>query len=242
MEKPSGFTHVQGWHADCVVAAQLYWEGSLLMSKLRVLAIASLLFAGLSSSAYAAPIVVSYALSPGVGANATYNAGGVIGSGFTGGSLTVVYTSGASTIGGTLGSFGSMQIMVASLLTPGTVVGNTVPGILVGAGAGVFNVANSGAISGATLVTANFAGPGVPGVTWTGNIGMPFTAGGSKTINIAFGAGTQHILSFVNVAWTISNVVGTEVSRTVVPEPASGALLFMGLAGLAAYRVPKMRR
>jgi hypothetical protein len=156
--------------------------------------------------------------------------------------MTVVYTSGAPTLGGTLGSLGSLQIMLANLLVPGSVAGNSVPGILVGAGAGVLNVGNNGAISGATIVTANFAGPGVPGITWTGLMNVPFAALGSKTIGIANGAGSQHILSVINVAWTITDVVGTEINRTVVPEPATGTLLFMGLVGLAAYRVPRMRR
>jgi hypothetical protein len=62
--------------------------------------------------------------------------------------------------------------------------------------------------------------------------------------NINLGAaGNQAILSgALNVVWTLGGIVGSEVSRTVVPEPTTGALVLLGLVGLAASRVPKMRR
>jgi len=201
---------------------------------LRVLAIASLLFAGLSSSAYAAPVVVTYGLNP--GGTATYNGGGVVGSGAAGGSMTVVYTGGSPTLGGSLGNFGSMQNLVVYLTTPGTIAANTVPAILVGAGPAVVGSLNL--ISGATAVTYV---PGQPGITWHGSMAGALTQAGA---NIALGAsGNQAILSgALNVIWTIGSITGQEVSRTVVPEPTTGALVLLGLVGLAASRVPKMRR
>jgi hypothetical protein len=204
------------------------------MSKLRVLAIASLLFAGLSSSAYAAPVIVNYGLAP--GGTATYNAGGVVGSGVAGGAMTVVYTSGAATLGGSLGNLGSLQNLVVYLTTPGTILANTVPAILVGAGPAVVRSLNF--IGGATAVTYV---PGQPGITWAGNM-SGVLAGVAPNIGLN-AAGTQQILGgLIAVNWTVGGIVGQEVSRTVVPEPTTGALLIMGLVGLAAYRVPRMRR
>jgi hypothetical protein len=150
--------------------------------------------------------------------------------------MTVVYTSGASTLGGSLGNHGSMQNLFVYLTSPGTIAANSVPAILVGAGPAVVQSLNF--IGGATAATY------VPGtaVTWHGNMSGVLAHLGGGVINLG-AAGTQKILTGVlNVTWTVGGIVGSEVSRTVVPEPTTGALLIMGLVGLAAYRVPKMRR
>jgi hypothetical protein len=203
------------------------------MSKLGVLAIASLLFAGLSGSASAGPIVVTYGLAP--GGTATYDAGGAIGMGVAGGSMTVVYTSGTTAIGGALGNLGSLQNLVVYLTTPGSILANTVPAILVGAGPAVVQSLNF--IGGATAVTYV---PGQPGITWAGSMSGVLAQAGAN-INLG-AAGTQLLLGAFPVSWTMGGIVGAEVSRSMVPEPATGALLFMGLAGLAAFGVPKLRR
>jgi hypothetical protein len=213
------------------------------MSKLGPLAIASMLFVGLSGSASAGPIAVTYAISGGAAPDASWSSAiGTPGSGFGGGgSLVVVYTSGSTVIGGSLGSLGSMQVMTVALATAGSALGDPVPAILVGAGAGVLNIGNNGAVTGITAVTASFAAPGVPGISWTGTINMPFAAGGPATINIASGAGSQ-FGGIIN--WTVTDVVGTEISRVAIPmpEPGTSALLVMGLVGLAAFGAPKLRR
>jgi len=42
-------------------------------------------------------------------------------------------------------------------------------------------------------------------------------------------------------AWTMTNLVGQEISRTVIPEPGTGVLLLGSLAGLA-FGVRRLRR
>jgi hypothetical protein len=220
------------------------------MSKLGVLAIASLLFVGMSGPASAAPIAVTYGLVDAGGATAKYDPsgfGGIVGSGFGGGSLTVIYASGTTAIGGSLGGgFGAVAALAVSLTSPGFVLGNTVPAIGVGPGMTGVNIANSGAFVGPTVVTASFFAPGVPGITWTGAGSIPFAAGGPSTIFIP---GIPSLSGFAGgfqfggpIVWTLGNVLGVEVSRVDLPEPGTSGLLIMGLVGLAAFGAPKLRR
>ena len=68
-----------------------------------------------------------------------------------------------------------------------------------------------------------------------------FAPVGSMTI-LVNGAGTQTMLSAAVVAnWTMTGIVGQEISRAIVPEPGTGVLLLGSLAGLA-YGVRRLRR
>jgi hypothetical protein len=211
------------------------------MRKLCTLAAAGALFFGLSSTAMAAPIKVIYGLAPGTGI-ASYVPGipGTTGSGPAGGTLTVIYTGGSTALGGTLGTVASMQGLQMVLSVPATILGGavTIGGMGVGFGAaGTRTPGGVGNFGGATYLPAAVLSPAQPSIN--GNIGsLGFNPLGSITIMLT-GVGTQVV--GVGFNWTITGVVGSEISRAVVPEPGTGVLLLGSLAGLA-FGVRRLRR
>jgi hypothetical protein len=207
------------------------------MRYLSTLAAASALFFLVSSTAVAAPIIVTYGIAPGGTATYAPSANGSPGSGNNGGQMIIVYTSGSPTLGGTLGGNGQMQILQISLATPATILGpgNQIPGLGVGAGAvGTRTPGGVGNFAGPTAIPVGAFGPGQPPVAINGNVaGINFAPIGAVTILIN-GAGTQVFSGLPQIwNWTVGSLVGAEISRTVVPEPGSGFLLLGGLAGLA---------
>lgn len=215
------------------------------MQKLCKLALASLLFIGLSTAAYAAPVVVTYGIAP--GATATWTPA-VAGTGGTttivGGTMVIVYSSGSTVVGGTLGLGGQMQIMAVSFASGAgfTLLANPVPGMAVGGGA-LGGGATAKAFGGATAVSANALGTGVPGVTLTGTANIAFNQVGSG-IGSLNANGHQVFIGVgptFQANWTLSGAVGQEISRTSVPEPTTGMLLLSGLAGLAAFGLRRVR-
>jgi len=219
----------------------LFWEGEYQMRKLCVLAAASLLFLGLSGIAAAAPIQVTYGLAPGGAATYTPTTiPGTPGTGPAGGTLTIIYTGGSTAIGGSLGTVGTMQGLQMGLAVPATILGGavTIPGMGVGFGAvGTRTPGGVGAFGGSTYLPAYVLSPAQPAIS--GVIGaLGFNPLGSATILVS-GFGTQ--LVGVGFSWTITGVVGQEISRTVIPEPGTGVLLLGSLAGLA-FGVRRLRR
>jgi len=219
----------------------LFWEREFQMPKLRTLAAASLLFFGLSSAASAAPIAVTYGFSGGT-ASWVPAAAGTGGFGNLAAGMTVVYTSGSSVVGGTLGSNGQMSILALSFVTPGTLLGGSVPGFGAGVGlAGVRTPGGAGSFVGATSIPVSFFGTSLPPLSITGNavINWASIAPGVISLN---GNGVQVFPALaLPVDWTITGIVGSEISRTVVPEPGTGVLLLGSLAGLA-FGVRRIRR
>jgi hypothetical protein len=215
------------------------------MQKLCVLAAASLLFFGLSSAAVGAPIEVTYGLAPGTG-TASWDpsgSGGTAGAGNAGGQMVIVYTSGSTSIGGTLGTLASMRVVQITFITPGTFV-QPIPGM--GVGVGLLGVRTAGGVGNfgpaATYVPASHFGVGAPPFPINGlTAAIGFNPLGSITVLLS-GAGTQTMLNGAVVApWTITAIVGQEIGRAVVPEPGSGVLVLGSLAVLA-YGVRRLRR
>lgn len=209
------------------------------MRYLSTLAAASALFFLVSSTAGAAPIIVTYGIGPGTGTvNYAPSANGSPGSGNGGGQMVIVYTSGSPTLGGTLGGPGQMQILQIGLTVPATILGpgNTVPGLPAGAGAvGVRTPGGVGNFAGPTAIPASAFGPAQPPIAINGNVaGINFAPAATPPFLIINGQGTQVFSGLPQIwSWTVTNLVGQEISRTVVPEPGSGFLLLGGLAGLA---------
>jgi len=215
------------------------------MQKLFALAAASALFFGLLSTAGAAPVVVTYGIAPGGSISWTPSANGTAGSGNAGGQMVIVYTSGSPTLGGTLGSLGSMQVIQLSFATPGTFLGGAIPGMGVGVGAlGVRTPGGVGNFGGATYIPAGHfqTTPSLlPPFYINGTAAIGFNPFGPITIGLS-GVGVQLIDALPQTfAWTMTNLVGQEISRTVIPEPGTGVLLLGSLAGLA-FGVRRLRR
>jgi hypothetical protein len=208
------------------------------MRKLCLLAATSLVLVWLSGAAAAAPVIVTYGFSPGTGTISWSPGGGSPGSGNGGGQMVVVYTSGSTTIGGTLGTLGSMQAVQFTFTTPATFgipiagmgVANGIPGVRTPGGVGNF--------AGATYVPPGYFTPSQPRITGTNVIS--FSPLGAATLSLN-GAGTQTLAGAIIAPWTITGVIGAEISRVLVPEPGTGVLLLGGLAGLA-YAVRRLRR
>jgi hypothetical protein len=204
------------------------------------------LFFGLSSTAGAAPVMVTYDIAPGGTLSWSSSGGGSPGSGNDGGQMVVVYTSGSPTLGGTLGSLGSMQILQLGFTAPGTFFGGAVAGMGVGVGAlGTRTAGGAGNFGGATYIPVGHfqTTPSVlPPFALFGAPGITFGPLGSITISLN-GAGTQNFGTVLPQiwAWTITGVTGQEVSRTIIPEPGTGVLLLGSLAGLA-FGVRRLRR
>jgi hypothetical protein len=212
------------------------------MRKLCLLAAASLLFFGLSSAAMAAPIAVTYGFAPGGAASWTPLAGGTGGTGNLGGSMTVVYTSGSTVLNGTLGANGQMSVLALALTTWATIAAQPVSGFGVGVGAvGTRTAGGAGNFGGATAIAVSQFGPGAPPLSITGNAAISWASIGLGNISLN-GIGNQLIPAFaIPITWTITGIVGSEISRAVVPEPGTGALLLGSLAGLA-FGVRRLRR
>jgi hypothetical protein len=156
--------------------------------------------------------------------------------------MTVVYTSGSTVVGGTLGSNGQMSILALSFITPATLLGSPVPGFGAGVGlAGVRTPGGSGNFVGATSIPVSFFGAGLPPLSITGNAVITWAITGLGAISLN-GNGVQVFPALaLPVNWTITGIVGSEISRAVVPEPGTGALLLGSLAGLA-FGVRRLRR
>ena len=188
----------------------------------RFLAVAGLIF-GLSSTASAAPIVVQYGFGPG----GTFSLNGSLATNnIQGGLAAVTYASGSSITGGTVGAPVSLQIMQISA-TGVTLLANPVPGWQIGpvglSGAPAWGGAWSVMASGVTL---NVTGGGTF-LQFTGAMGIA-------------GAGGMTVFGLGPFAWTMDNgsggvLLGGEISRSVVPEPATGMMVLMGLTGLGLY-------
>jgi hypothetical protein len=218
-----------------------FWEGEFQMRKLCLLAAASGLLFGLSSAAVAAPVIVTYGITPGTGTVSwdPSGSGGGAGGGNAGGQMVIVYTSGSTAIGGTLGTLASMQAIQLTFVTPATFV-LTIPGMGVANGIpGVRTAGGVGNFAGATYVPAGHFTPQQPKITGTNVISFAPTLG---TVTVLLnGIGKQTLAGAIIAPWTISGVIGSEVSRVLVPEPGSGVLLFGSLAVLA-YGVRRLRR
>ena len=215
------------------------------MRKLCLLAAASALFFGVSSAAVASPVLVTYGIGPGTGTASWTAAGMIPGTGNAGGQMVVVYSSGSTALGGSLGTAASMQVVQLSFVTVGTVASGlaTIPGM--GVGVGLPGVRTAGGVGnfgpGATHIPVGAFGGGAPPFSMNGSgVAISFNPLGSITV-LLNGAGIQTMLGQVVAPWTISGVVGQEISRSVVPEPGSGVLLLGSLAGLA-YGVRRLRR
>jgi hypothetical protein len=210
------------------------------MRKLCALAAAGALFFGLSSTATAAPVQVTYALVPGGLASYAPTIPGTTGTGPAGGSMTIVYTGGSTALGGTLGTAASMQGIQMVLSVPATILGGAVTIGGMGAGFGAVGTRTAGGIGnfgGATYLPAgalSTAQPVINGLIGflsfnpVGSIGVSLNGTGSQVVGVGFN-------------WTITGVTGQEVSRTIIPEPGTGVLLLGSLAGLA-FGVRRMRR
>ena len=215
------------------------------MRKLCLLAAASALFLGLSSAAVAGPLIVTYGIGPGTGTASWTAAGMIPGTGNAGGQMVVVYTSGHTSLGGPLGTAASMQVVQLSFVTAGTVAGGlaTIPGM--GVGVGLPGVRTAGGVGnfgpGATHVPVGAFGSGAPPFSMNGSgVSIGFNPLGSITISVN-GAGIQTMLGQIVAPWTITGVVGQEISRAAIPEPGSGVLLLGSLAGLA-FVARRLRR
>ena len=210
------------------------------MRKLCALAAAGALFFWLSNTATAAPVQVTYALVPGGLASYVPSIPGTTGTGPAGGSMTIVYTGGSTALGGTLGTAATMQGLQLVLSVPATILGGGVTIGGMGAGFGALGTRSAGGVGnfgGATYLPAGVLSPAQPSIN--GVIGsLGFNPLGSITISLN-GVGTQVV--GVGFSWTITGVVGQEVSRAIVPEPGTGVLLLGSLAGLA-FGVRRMRR
>jgi hypothetical protein len=156
--------------------------------------------------------------------------------------MTVVYTSGSTVVGGTLGPAGTMSIVALSFVTPGTLLGNPVPGFGAGVGlAGTRTAGGAGNFVGATSIPVSFFGPGLPPLSIIGTASIAWAITGSGAISLN-GNGVQNIIALnLPVNWTITGITGSEISRTAVPEPGTGALLLGSLAGLA-FGARRLRR
>lgn len=214
------------------------------MRKLCLLAAASVLFLGLSSAAVAAPVSVTYGIGPGTGTASWTAVGSIPGTGNNGGQMVVVYTSGSTAIGGTLGTAASMQVVQLSFVTPGTVLGGlaTIPGMGVGVGlAGVRTAGGAGNFGPAATVVPKSHFGTAPPFSIFGSGAINFAPLGAITVMLN-GTGTQTMINGAVVAsWTMGGIIGQEISRAIVPEPGSGVLLLGSLAGLA-YGVRRLRR
>ena len=187
------------------------------MRKLFTLAAASVLFLGLTSTAVGAPVEVVYTLNALTGTASYVPTPGGAGSGNAGGTMTIVYTSGSTTLGGSLGTIGTMKGLQLMLITPATILTGafTIPAIAAGNRAvGNRTAGGVGAFGGATYVPAGYFSPAQPAISGTGNLN--FNPNGSIGIVLA-GAGNQ-VIGFP-FAWTLSGITGQEVSRTIVPDP-----------------------
>jgi hypothetical protein len=210
------------------------------MRNLCALAVASLLFLGLSGSAAAAPIKVVYGLAPSGAASYMPSIPGTTGTGPAGGTLTVIYTGGSTALGGSLGTAATMEGLQMVLSVPATILGGavTIGGMGVGFGAvGTRTAGGVGAFGGATYLPSAVLSPAQPAIN--GTIGaLGFTPLGSITISLS-GYGNQVV--GVAFSWTITGVIGQEISRTAIPEPGTGVMLLGGLTGLA-FGVRRLRR
>lgn len=199
--------------------------------KLRPLAAATLLLLGFSGTAAAAPVLVTYELSSGVGFIG-WGVGVPSASGVGGGEMTVVYSSGSSSIGGSLGSPATIQNLVVSFTSPGTLVGDPLSAIVIANGIVGGTIGGSWGFSGPTAVAASALGPSLPTFSQVGNAFVGFSVIGAATMGIS-GAGTQMFIGpGVTGSWTMGGLVGQEISRVLLPEPGAGVLLLAGLVGL----------
>jgi hypothetical protein len=203
------------------------------MRKLCALAVASLLFLVLSTTAGAAPIKVIYTMIPGTGTASFVNGAWQPGTGVAGGTMQIWYTSGSYAVGGSLGTAATMQMLQLTFSTAGTIFGGTdpitIPGMAVGHGAvGTRTVGGVANFAGSTYLPAGVLSPMQPkmsGVNGTIN----FAPGGTSLQVVIGGGGNQQVI--LPFTWALSGVVGQEISR--VPEPGTGVLLLGSLVGLA---------
>jgi hypothetical protein len=211
------------------------------MRKLCVLAAASAFLFGLSSTAGAAPVQVTYAIAPGGTISWTPSGAGSPGSGNNGGQMVIVYTSGSPTLGGTLGTAGSMQIIQLSFVNPGTFFGGPIAGMGVGAGAPGTRTAGGDGYFVATSLNKTYIPVGafqttpsvLPPIPVFGTASIMLGGIGAITISLN-GIGVQTFSGLPQTfAWTMSGLTGQEISRAVIPEPGTGVLLLGSLAGLA---------
>ena len=204
------------------------------MKTLYALAAASLFALGATLPANAAPVGVTYAITPGAGF-AGWGVGATSATGVAGGTMTVVYASGSTVIGGSLGSPATVQNLVMSFTSPGTLIGSPFSTMVIANGiVGSLSGGGFWNFSGATAVAASAIGPGSPTYSQTGTAFLVFSVLGAASIGFS-GAGTQMFIGpGVTGSWTIGGLVGTEVSRFLVPEPKSGGLLFGAAAIFAA--------
>ena len=155
--------------------------------------------------------------------------------------MIIVYTSGSTALGGTLGTPATMQVLQLVLLRAGDVPRRRGHDRRHGRSASGPSALAPRAASGTSAAQPTSrpasSSPAQPAIN--GNIGsLGFNPLGSITISLN-GVGTQVV--GVAFAWTITGVVGQEVSRTVVPEPGTGVLLLGSLAGLA-FGARRLRR
>jgi len=183
--------------------------------------------------AAAAPISVTYGFagSPTGDASFGLNGSGGVGN-VTGGTITIVYGSGSPLPNGTVGPISTATHASMSLAATGvTLLAQPVPGWQVGnltvhtpilGFQGPFSIPTAPvAITGSAAVAVFNIAPGLIAFNGFGLMNLPGLGLGPYTWEVDNGGN--------------GNTIGAEISRSVIPEPTTGLLVFAGLAGLGLY-------
>ena len=200
------------------------------MQKLYALAVAGFLVFGLAGSASAAPVAVTYGFNAGtvqVGAQAPVN--------FSAGQIVLVYATGSSVTGATLGVgpvsmafFGGVLTTTVSLTT----VNPVTPPTFTQFGATGLGVVGTNFNVGSMFL----GGPIALGTLASGNLSLAVFGG---PVGFASFQGSGTIAGLIPFSFQF---LGGEISRSAVPEPGTAPLLLTGLAGLVSMVVATRRR